>query len=79
MREIAGGLAAVGFDARLHETRTCVDLTATYRVTGRRDFVAVLDEDGYVELRYWTEPGATPAQVAAAISRVLAAITGVAR
>jgi hypothetical protein len=76
MGELAGQLAAAGFDARLHETRAGVDLTAIRRVPGGRDVEAVIDEDGYVEVRFWAEPGASPVQVAAAINRVLAAITG---
>ena len=34
-----------------------------------------VDEDGYVQISYWNDPGATPAQIIATISRALAAIT----
>jgi len=74
MRAIASELSAAGFDARLHETRASIDLTATHRAPGRRDIEAVIDEDGYVELRFWTGPGDRPGQVAAAIARVMAAV-----
>jgi hypothetical protein len=31
--------------------------------------------DGYVEIRYWISPGATPAQITASITGALTAIT----
>jgi len=34
----------------------------------------IVDEDGYVEIRYWNHPGATSDQVTAVITRALAAI-----
>jgi len=33
-----------------------------------------VDEDKYVQISYWTNPAATPAQIAATIAAVLAAI-----
>jgi TPP-dependent trihydroxycyclohexane-1,2-dione (THcHDO) dehydratase len=35
----------------------------------------IIDEDGYVELRYWNDSAATPAQIAATITRALSVIT----
>jgi len=75
MRAIASELSAAGFDARLHETRASIDLTATHRAPGRRDIEAVIDEDGYVELRFWAGPADLPVQVAAAIARLVLAVT----
>ena len=76
MRAIAAGLQAFGLDARLHETRGVLDITATACRPGTKDIEVICDEDGYVTVSYWNDPGAAPAQVTGVISRVLAAITG---
>ena len=39
-----------------------------------KDMHVIVDDDLYVEIRYWNPPGATPAQVTATIRRALAAI-----
>lgn len=76
MRAIAAELAAAGLDARLHDTRGVLDMTATLHQPGRRtDIEVVLDDDLYAEIRYWNAPDATPAQVSETITRALAAIT----
>jgi hypothetical protein len=75
MRGIAAGLHAAGLDARVHDTRGVLDLTATLGRPGGKEINVVVDEDGYVELRYWSAPGHTPAQVTTTIGRALAAIT----
>jgi hypothetical protein len=76
MRAISTGLQAFGLDARLHETKGVLDITATAYGQGSKDIQVICDEDGYVTVSYWNEPGATPAQVTSVISLVLAAITG---
>jgi hypothetical protein len=76
MRAIAAGLQAFGLDARVHETRGVLDITATACRPGSKDIEVICDEDGYVQAAWWNDPGATPAQVTAVISLVLAAITG---
>jgi hypothetical protein len=76
MRAIAADLAAAGLDARVHDTRGVLDITATWGRPGRRgDVEVVLDDDLYAEIRYWNAPDATPAQVSETITRALAAIT----
>lgn len=76
MRAIAAELSAAGLDAHLHEGRDSIDVTAVGKPEpGGREIEAVVDDDGYVELRYWNAPGATPAQVRAVIMRVLEVIT----
>jgi hypothetical protein len=76
MRAIAAELSAAGLDAHLHEGRDSIDITAISKpVSGGREIEAVVDDDGYVELRYWNQPDATPAQVRAVIVRVLDVIT----
>ena len=74
MRQIAEGLRAAGLDVRLQQTRAGWDLAAVLAQPGNRESEAVLDDDGYVELRYWNPPGATPAQIAEVITRALAAV-----
>lgn len=76
MAAIAAGLQAAGLDARVHETSGVLDITATLHTAGSKDIALIVDEDGYIELRWWSAPGAAPAQTTATIRRALAAITG---
>jgi len=76
MAAIAAGLQAAGLDARVHETRGVLDVTATLYRPGSKDIEIICDEDHYVQVSYWNDPAATPAQLVAVISRVLAVITG---
>jgi hypothetical protein len=76
MRAIAAGLQASGLDARVHETRGVLDITATAYRPGTKNIEVICDEDGYVQAAWWNDPGATPGEVTAVISLVLAAITG---
>ena len=76
MRAIAAELTAAGLHTRLHQTPGSVDVRATTRPEGHhRGMEAVVDEDNYVELHYWHPADATPAQIAAVITRAMAAIT----
>ena len=75
MQEIAAGLQAAGLTARPHQTVGVLDITASLGQPGGRPTEVIVDEDGYVEIRYWNVPGATPAQVVAVITAALAAIT----
>jgi hypothetical protein len=76
MHAIAAGLQAGGLDARVYDTRGVLDIRATVYNAGGKSTDVTIDEDGYVSLSYWNDPGATPVQVIEVISRVLAAITG---
>jgi hypothetical protein len=76
MRAIAAGLTDAGLDARVYETRGVLDVTATLYRPGCKDIEIICDEDHYVQVSYWSAPGATPAEVVAMISRVQAVITG---
>jgi hypothetical protein len=78
MRAIAAELTAAGLQTRLYQSPGSVDVTAT-RPQGNRGMEAVVDEDNYVELRYWHPADATPAQIAAVITRALDAITAAQR
>ena len=74
MRAIAAGLGAGGLVAEVNQTRGVLDITATLQRPGGKPAKVVVDEDGYVELRYWNRPGATPEQVTTVILRALATI-----
>lgn len=74
MRAIAAGLGSGGLVAEVNQTRGVLDINATLRRPGGKPVEVVVDEDGYVELRYWNRPGATPEQVTTVILRALATI-----
>jgi hypothetical protein len=76
MHAIAAGLQAGGLDARVYDIRGVLDIRATLYNAGSKGTDVTVDEDGYVQISYWNDPGATPAQVIAVISRALAAISG---
>jgi hypothetical protein len=76
MRATAAGLHDAGLDAQVHDTRGVLDVTATWHRPGCKDIDVTVDEDHYVQLSWWDDPAATPAQLVATISRALAAITG---
>jgi hypothetical protein len=75
MRAIADALSAAGLAATISQTRTAVEVVATLYTEGKREIEAVIDEDGYSELRFWHQSDATPAQMSATITRALDAIT----
>ena len=75
MRALTAELTAAGLDAHLHSTRGVLEITAALRRPGSKDICVTADEDGYLEISWWSAPGATPAQVAAVIGRALTAIT----
>ena len=75
MRAVADELAAAGLDTGVHEVRGVLDVRASLRRDGLGPVEVIYDGDGYVAVSYWHAPGATPAQVAATISGVLAVIT----
>jgi hypothetical protein len=75
MRAIAAGLQAAGLDAHVHDTRGLLDVTAAVRRPGAKDIEVTVDDDGYVVISYWNDPGATPAQITAVIRRVLTTIS----
>lgn len=75
MDALVEALTAGGLHATLHATHGAFDITATLHQPGHRDIDVVIDEDGYVELRYWTDPAASSEQVVTLIFRALAAIS----
>jgi hypothetical protein len=71
MLPIATELAAAGFAADLNETMAGLDVTAAVGQPGRETEV-IIDQDGYIELRWWIAPGATAEEVATTITRAVA-------
>jgi hypothetical protein len=54
---------------------TGLDVTATTCPPGLAKTEIMLDEDGYAEIRWYTNPAAPAAEVTAVLARVLAAVT----
>lgn len=54
---------------------TGLDVTATSQAPGRATAEIMLDEDGYAEIRWFTNPAAPAEEVTAALARILAAVT----
>jgi hypothetical protein len=75
MRAVAAELGAAGLDAVVYQTCGVYDVRASLRREGCGPVEITYDTDGYVQATYWHAPGATPAQVAATITGVLAVIT----
>ncbi len=75
MHAVAATLTAAGLTAQVHVTRGVLDVTATWDRAAVKAAEVIVDDDGYVEVRYWNHPWATPAQTATVIVRALAAIT----
>ncbi|MGH3395221.1 MAG: hypothetical protein ACRDPO_11075 [Streptosporangiaceae bacterium] len=73
---IAAGLAAAGVAAGTNgNSLTGLDVTATSQPPGRATAEIMLDEDGYAEIRWFTNPAAPAPEITAALTRILAAIT----
>jgi hypothetical protein len=79
MSAIATGLVGAGLAAAVHDTGGVLDVTATLDRPGSKAAEVIVDEDGYVEIRYWNNPDATPEQVTAVITGALAAIVAAQR
>lgn len=76
IRAIAAGLTAAGIAAGTYGNNiTGLDVTATRQPPGRATTEIMLDEDGYAEIRWFTNPTAPAEDVTAALARILAAIT----
>jgi hypothetical protein len=75
IRAISAGLTATGLSAGTNGNHvTGLDVTAIARPAGRTRAEIMLDEDGYTELRWFTDLTAPPADVTDALTRILAAI-----
>jgi hypothetical protein len=75
IRAIAAGLAAAGVTTGTNGNHmTGLDVTATTCPPGRAKTEIMLDEDGYAEIRWFTNPAAPVDEVTAALSSVLGAV-----
>jgi hypothetical protein len=75
MQAAATALTTAGLAARVNQTQGVFDIAASVGQPGGKSIDVTVDEDGYVQVSYWNVPGATPAQVVAVITAVVAAIT----
>lgn len=76
IRAIAAGLTAAGITTATHGNNiTGLDVTATTQPPGHATTEIMLDEDGYAEIRWYTNPAAPAPDVTTALTRILAAIT----
>lgn len=78
IRAIAAALAATGVATGTNGNHlTGLDVTAAICPPGRAKTEIMLDEDGYAEVRWYTNPSAPVAEVTAALSSVLHAVASV--
>jgi hypothetical protein len=75
MRAIEAEFAAEGLTTHLTDARAGLDLSAEFSRSGRREAEIWVDEDGCVEVRYWSPPGASADQIAATAIGALRAMT----
>jgi hypothetical protein len=73
--DVDAALSAAGLTTQLKQTAGGLDITATIHQPGRKTTDVIVDEDGYVEIHWWSSPEASPQQVADAIRGALAAIS----
>lgn len=76
MRAIESVFTSNGLTTHLTDARAGLDLSAVLSPSGERDAEILVDETGYVEVRYWSPEGSTAEQVAAVALRALHAMTG---
>lgn len=76
MRAIESVFASNGLTTHLTDARAGLDLSAVLSPSGKREAEIWVDENGYVEIRYWSPEGSTAEQVATVALRALLAVTG---
>ncbi|HEX9354841.1 MAG TPA: SAM-dependent methyltransferase [Streptosporangiaceae bacterium] len=79
MLVLTGLLSAAGLTASLNVTRDIPDVTARLPQPGGRDITVIVDDDGYIELRFWARPGTSPSHITTMLTgaiRVITAQTG---
>jgi hypothetical protein len=75
MDAVAAALTGAGLAAQVNQTQGLLDIIASLAQPGGKPIEVIVDEDKYTQVSYWNPPVATPAQIAATIAAVLAAIT----
>jgi hypothetical protein len=73
---LTGLLTAAGLTAALNVTRETPDITARLPQPGGRDITVIIDDDGYIELRFWARPGTTPSQITTTLTGAIRVING---
>ena len=73
---LTGLLTTAGLTAALNVTRETPDITARLPQPGGRDITVIIDDDGYIELRFWASPGTTPSQITTTLTHAIGVITG---
>jgi len=76
MRAIESMFASKGLTTHLTDARAGLDLSAVLSPSGKREAEIWVDENGYVELRYWSPEGSSAEQIATVALRALLAVTG---
>jgi hypothetical protein len=66
--DIAAGLGEAGLTVHLDQTADGQHVTATWSPPGRKEIEVIVDEDLYIELRWWADPAATPPGLVRAIT-----------
>jgi hypothetical protein len=75
MLVITGLLTAAGLTACLNVTRGIPDITARLSRPGGRDIRVIIDDDGFIELRFWASPASSPSQITTTVTRAIGVIT----
>ena len=76
MRAIESVFASNGLTTHLTDARAGLDLSAVLSPSGKREAEIWVDENGYVEVRYWSPEGSSAEQIATVALRALLAVTG---
>lgn len=76
MRAIEAVFASNGLITHLTDARAGLDLSAVLSPSGKREAEIWVDENGRVEVRYWSPEGSAPEQIASVALRALCALTG---
>ena len=75
MLVLTGLLTASGLTAKLNVTQDIPDITARLSCPGDRDIRVIIGDDGYIELRFWTDPGTTPSEITTTLTRAITVLT----
>src|SRR5258707_14235431 len=76
MRAIESVFASNGLTTHLTDARAGLDLSAVLSPSGKREAEIWVDENGYVEVRYWSPEGSSAEQIATVALPALLAVTG---
>ena len=74
IRGVDAALSDTGLATRLNETAGCLDVTVTVHEPGRKPTDVIVDEDGYIEIHWWSDPDAPAQQLASLIASALATL-----